>query len=47
MWRTVKRFEVGELVKVQSFLTYSQGDGAIYFTAEAVEMISKVKIVVT
>jgi hypothetical protein len=47
MWGVVKRFDVGELVKVQCFLTYSHEDSSIYFTAEAVETISNVKIVVT
>jgi hypothetical protein len=47
MWSTVKRFEVGELVKVQSFLSYSEGDGTIFFTAEVVEKISKAKILIT
>ena len=46
MWKTVKRFDVGNLVKVQTFLSYSRDDSSIYFTAEAVELISKVKILV-
>jgi hypothetical protein len=40
------RFDVGDLVKVQCFLAYSDMDCCIYFTAEAVEVISKVKVVV-
>jgi hypothetical protein len=43
----VKRIDVGELVKVQCFLTYSRDDVSVYFTAQAVEIISKVKIIVT
>lgn len=46
MWSTVKRLDVGDLVKVQCFLAYSGVECCIYFTAEAVEVISKVKIVV-
>ena len=44
MWNNVKRIKVGELVKVQTFLTYSHNGSSLYFTAEVVEKISKVTI---
>lgn len=46
MLELVKRFEIGEIVKVEVSLGYSRENCSVTLTAAAIELVSKVKVLV-
>jgi len=47
MEELLKEFHVGEMVKIRCHLGYSRGRNVVELLAEVIELISRVKVVVS